>query len=93
MGDEFPHAKEKHLIHIRGLEATLADRNKQIAELRAEVERGQSSRAVQDKVDAAYKRGWKDCATGLMETTRKAALGLREIRKEAFEIYLEGDQR
>lgn len=50
-------------------------------------------RAVQDKIDAAYKRGWEDCATGLMETARKAVLALREIRAEAFKVYLEGDRK
>lgn len=89
MNEEYPHAKEKHLIHIKGLEATLAERNKQIAEQRAMIEQGQTSRMVQNKIDAAYKKGWEDCADRLTHATHLAAAELGRVRREALDIYFD----
>lgn len=86
------HATEQQQIHIEGLQVTLANRNRQIEELRNRVTRaeaeGPGARAVKD----AYKRGWKDCASQLMTATQDAANALRVIRSDAFKEYLNGDK-
>ena len=88
--EPFPFAKEAHLIHIRGLEATLTRRNEWIEELETRL----STRAVENTaLNRAYKDGWKDCAAKMMDITHKAALDLRELRADAFELYLEGDRK
>lgn len=89
MNDEYPHAKEKHLIHIKGLEATLAERNRQIAKLKTENEQGATSQGVQQKMDSAYRKGWEDCANRLTHATHLAAAELGRVRQEALTIYFD----
>src|SRR5690625_3727811 len=90
---EYPFAKQKHLIHIRGLEATLADRNKQIADMRAELQEVRESETVKKEVDAAYKRGWQDCAQRLMDVTRAAELATQNLGDQVFDVLLEGERK
>ena len=85
--------KEQLIVHIEGLQATLTKRNARIEELEAEVQRLKHSPRNKDAERKGYKQGWKDCASQLMEITRKTALELREIRREAFELYLDGDKK
>lgn len=84
--------KEHLIIHIEGLQATLSKRNARIEQLEkqvAELKANPLSGAAEKK---AYKRGWKDCAGHLMETTRKAAIELSAVRRDAFRQYLDGDK-
>ncbi len=85
--------REQLIIHIEGLQATLTKRNARIEELEAQVEKLKKSPANKDAERKGYKQGWKDCASHLMEITRKTALELREIRREAFDLYLNGDKK
>lgn len=80
-------------IHIEGLQATLTKRNTRIAELEAKVTELKDNPLAAMSKERAYKEGWKACAGHLMETTRKTALELGKIRKEAFRLYLEGDSK
>ena len=90
METEYPFAKQKHLIHIRGLEATLADRNKQIADMRAELQEISESETVKKEVDAAYKRGWQDCAIRLAKEIYQARQALSAVKAKTYDAYAEG---
>jgi uncharacterized protein involved in exopolysaccharide biosynthesis len=79
-------------IHIEGLQATLTKRNTRITQLEAQVSELKMNPAAGAKETAAYKAGWKACADQLKSITRKMAYDLREIDKEAFKIWLEGDK-
>jgi predicted RNase H-like nuclease (RuvC/YqgF family) len=79
-------------IHIEGLQATLTKRNARIADLEAEVAAIRKNPAASAAEKKAYKQGWKDCAGHLMEATRRHALELAKVRKEAFDLYLKGRQ-
>ncbi len=83
--------RESLVIHIEGLQATLTKRNARIAELEEKL--GQPidlPTKTQKLLNKAYKQGWKDCASVLMESTRDAALELGKIRRNAFRLYAEG---
>ena len=84
--------RESLIIHIEGLQSVLAKRNARIAELEALVAKIQKNPIASAAEAKAYKKGWKDCAGELMEITRKTALDLSSIRKDAFKLYLEGDK-
>lgn len=85
--------REALLIHIAGLETTLARRNARIAELEAKLTDPKvMDKELDRKLKAAYNRGWKECAAKLMEATRKAAVELSKVRKDALNVYLEGDK-
>ena len=82
----------EHLIaHIEGLQATLTKRNARIAELEQRLADGPTSMEEKYRLHAAYRDGWKDCAGRLMNIVHDHALALREIRKEAFRLYTEGE--
>lgn len=84
----------EHLhIHIEGLQATLTKRNARIAELEAQVAELKNNPLAGISKDRAYRDGWKACAGHLMETTRKTALQLSEVRKEAFRLYMDGEKK
>ena len=85
--------RESLLIHIEGLQATLTKRNARIAELEARVAELKNNPEAAISKDRAYREGWKACAGHLMETTRKTALELGKIRKEAVRLYLDGDKQ
>jgi pyrroline-5-carboxylate reductase len=81
--------RENLIIHIEGLQAVLIKRNARIAELEAKLA---SPELINNTaVKRAYRQGFKDCASKMMDATKDTALLLKEIRKDAFEIYLEGD--
>ena len=85
--------RESLLIHIEGLQATLTKRNARIAELEAKVAELKNNPEAAVSKKRAYQEGWKACAAHLMETTRKTALELAKIRREAFNLYLEGENK
>jgi soluble cytochrome b562 len=84
--------KEQLIVHIEGLQATLSKRNARIEELESQIEKLKRSPANKDAERKGYRQGWKDCASRMMEITRKTALDLREIRKDAFDLYIDGDK-
>ena len=80
-------------IHIEGLQATLTKRNARIAELEAKLaEPVDVPEKVDKMVKNAYKRGWQDCARLMMEATKDTAQVLSKIRKDAFNLYVEGEK-
>jgi hypothetical protein len=82
-------SRESLIIHIEGLQAVLAKRNLRIAELEAKLASPELINNV--AVGRAYRQGFKDCASKMMDATKDTALLLRQIRKDAFELYLVGD--
>ena len=85
--------RESLIIHIKGLQQTLTERNARIVALEAKIAELKDNPEAAFSKQRAYKEGWKACAGHLMETTRRAALELGEIRKDAFKLYLEGDKK
>lgn len=82
----------EHLhIHIEGLQATLTKRNARIAQLEEQVSALKNNPAAAVSKAAAYKQGWKACASHMMQVTHDTANQLAKVRKEAFKLYLEGD--
>ena len=85
--------REQLIIHIKGLQQTLTERNVRIAELEKQLTKaGMTARAERD-IKRAYKQGWQACANQLMDITRKTALELSEVRKEAWKLYLDGETK
>lgn len=80
-------------IHIEGLQVTLTKRNKRIEELEAQVVALKKSPITEPALKKAYRSGWQDCAMHLKETALDAARKLREIDKQAFDLYLEGEKK
>lgn len=83
--------REQLVIHIKGLQQTLTERNARIAELESKLTKQGSKIQVEMAVRKAYKKGWTDCAGKLIDVTRQTALQLSEVRKEAWKIYTEGE--
>lgn len=81
---------EALIIHIEGLQAVLIKRNLRIAELEEKLANPELINNT--AVTRAYRRGFKECASRMMDATRESALLLKDIRKDAFELYLEGDK-
>lgn len=83
----------EHLIaHIQGLQATLTQRNATIEKLRQDLGLAESGEPNEKALNKAYKRGWEDCALRLENVTRDAAVSLGRIRKNALDIYYEGER-
>ncbi|WP_413455977.1 hypothetical protein ACLQ8T_05715 [Glutamicibacter sp. FR1] len=82
---------ERLQIQVAGLETTLARRNEVIARLEERIKNGEGVNGKQE-YQRGYKAGWKDCAGGLMEFTRKANQALEQVNKVAFRTWLEGDK-
>jgi len=78
--------------HIEHLQATLTKRNAQIEQLSQRLEGALSGEPNQTAMLAEYRRGWQDAANHLMNTTQQAAVALGKVRKDAFAIYLEGNE-
>ena len=77
-------------IHIEGLQATLTKRNARIAELEEKLTIPTPLEPeIEKRIKKAYKQGWQDCSTELMEITRNTARELTKVRKEAFRVYLQ----
>ena len=85
-------ANDAKVVHIESLQKALTRRNQEIERLTERLEAGEESEYAKAQYDKGYKAGFKGAASSLMETTRLAALDLRKVRKDAFEIYLEGDE-
>ena len=85
--------RESLLIHIEGLQATLAKRNKRIAELEQQIVELKNNPVAGAAEKAAYKKGWQAAASHLSVTIRELAFELRKIDKEAFHIYLDGEKK
>lgn len=84
--------RESLIIHIKGLQQTLTERNERIAQLEKQVSQLKLNPVTEAATRKAYKAGWKACAGQMMEVTRTTARALSEVRKEAWELYLKGDK-
>ena len=83
--------RESLIIHIKGLQQTLTERNAKIAALEAKLK---SPETINDAATRrAYKQGWKDASSAMMDLSMDAARSLRKIREDAWKIYLEGEQK
>ena len=85
--------REQLIIHVKGLQQTLTERNARIVELEKQFNKAGMTARTERAIKKAYKQGWQACASRLMEITRKTALELSEVRKEAWQIYLEGENK
>lgn len=85
--------REQLIIHIKGLQQTLTERNARIDELEKRLTKSGLTARAEREVKKAYKQGWQACASKLMEITRLTAFQLSEVRKEAFRVYLEGENK
>lgn len=94
---EQPHAEitlsgpENLIAHIKGLQATLTERNQVIANLQEQLGLAENGEPQQKALAKAYRDGWKACAGRLTRITVDAALALRDINKQAHDIYREGE--
>ena len=85
--------RESLLIHIEGLQATLTKRNARIAELEAKITKNGQKIQTKLAIRKAYKKGWTDAAAKLLDITRQTALELSKVRKEAWRVYTEGENK
>lgn len=85
--------KQAVQTHVEHLQATLAKRNEQIERLTERVAEAEAGEPNQSALVRAYKRGWQDAAGHLMEVTRKAAVDLGKVRKDAWDLYLQAERR
>lgn len=85
--------RESLLIHIEGLQATLTKRNARIAELEAKITKDGKKIQAELAIRKAYKKGWTDAAAKLLDITRQTALQLSQVRKEAWQVYSEGENK
>lgn len=86
-------ASEAAQRHIVDLQATATKRNEQIEKLLLRVEAAESGEPNQQKLTAAYQRGWQAAAQLLMGTTQAAARELGRVHRDAWEIYLQAERR
>ena len=86
-------ASEAAKRHIEDLQASLTKRNTEIERLSARLEEALTGEPNQKALAAAYKRGWKAAADQLMTTTQTAAVALGQVRKDAWNIYLQAENR
>jgi len=82
---------ENLYIHIKGLQATLTERNKQIAELQDKLANPGIIEGQQ--IRQSYKAGWRACAEKLMSETATATNALTLLRSQAFESLLKNEKR
>ncbi|KUM31590.1 hypothetical protein AQ436_00170 [Arthrobacter sp. EpRS66] len=82
---------ERLQVVIAGLETTLTRRNEVITRLEERIKNGEGVNSDKE-YKRGYKAGWKDCAGGLMEFTRKANQALEEVNRASFRTWLEWDK-
>lgn len=90
MNNEEPN-RESLIIHIEGLQVTLGKRNRRIAELEEKLASPEFINTV--AVQKAYKRGWQEASQTMMKLSTDAAKSLRQIREDAWRVYLEGEHK
>jgi phage protein U len=78
--------------HIEHLQDVLSKRNAEIDRLLKRVEEAETGEPNQLALGKAYRRGWQEAANHLMSTTQTAARALGAVRKDAFDIYLQGEK-
>ena len=79
--------------HIEDLQVSLTKRNTEIERLSVRLEEALAGEPNQKALAAAYKRGWRAASNLLMTTTQEAALALGQVRKDAWNIYLQAENR
>lgn len=85
-------SRENLIIHIEGLQATLAKRKARIEELEKQLDKQMKSERAEAMKSKAYKQGWKDCAENMKGIAQDVARNLRKIDEGAFRLYLEGEK-
>ncbi|WP_420110631.1 hypothetical protein [Pseudactinotalea sp.] len=85
-------AKQAIHQHVEHLQATLAKRNAEIERLTERLQEAEAGEPNQEALGRAYKRGWQDAATHLMNTTQDAARALGKTRRDAWDIYLRAER-
>lgn len=80
------------IAHIEELQRVITARNKTIAQLEARLTEEGESEYFKRNNQRAYSAGYKAAAGTLMEVSRKFHAILNNLNKEAFKVYLEGDQ-
>lgn len=84
--------RDNLIIHIEGLQATLAKRNARISELEQLLSGDWKNRAAKKAEEKAYRRGWEECANSMMNATRDCVLALGKHRKAALDAYYEPER-
>lgn len=93
MADLDMEKRDNLIVHIEGLQATLTKRNARIAELEDQLSGNEwMDERAQKAEERAYKRGWKACASHLMQATTDAANALGSVRRDAWKVYLEAER-
>lgn len=83
---------ERQAIHIKGLEAVLGERNRQIERLKEQLSEEGAARRSSSEMKAEYRRGWGDCAAKFMEAARRASQELERARAAGLQEWMAADQ-
>jgi hypothetical protein len=83
---------ERLHIHIAGLEATLKRRKETILKLELEIKNLKINPITDADYKKAYRNGWQACASHLMEVTRKTAVDLGKVSRDAWKLYLNAEK-
>lgn len=87
---------DKHdglLVQVKGLQKLVAERRDRIMQLEEQLENLKRNPVASAAEQKSFKNGWKACADAMQDLSRKAALSLREIDKEAFQLWLDGERK
>lgn len=80
-------------IYVIGMETTLAERRNRIADLEEQVKKLKSNPKAAAEEKKAYKKGWQDCASHLINITHECARKLGDVRQEALQAYYRGGDK
>lgn len=83
--------RESLVIHIEGLQTTLAKRNQRIAELEAKI--ANPEWINETAVKRAYKRGWQEASRQMLKMAQSLEIGLGQLRQVAWETYKEKEEK
>ena len=86
-------ATEAMQRHVESLQATITKRNAENARLAERLEEALTGEPNQKALAAEFKRGFISATNQMMTATNVAARALSEVRKDAFEIYLQSQKR
>lgn len=82
--------RESLIIHIEGLQATLAKRNQRIAELEERLKHPEHITTQMEQ--RHFKAGWEACSNHLVGATHRMAAELAKVRREALNVYWQGER-
>jgi hypothetical protein len=90
--DDMTPKNQRLMIHVEGLQVTLAKRNEQIARLQAKIIHLEEGTATNAEIVKAYGKGWKACAELMEATANEAIKSLDNFRSFAFRESLQGER-